>query len=344
MAKSRTAFLIGTSGIGGAVWHQPALKALAETRGPLTVFARKATRTGDLFLHEPYVERVIEFDRARGPRHVKCFLDLVAAFKAAECDESWIFHDKTYYAAAAFFGGVRNRYGFGAGIQKLYLNRGETIRQDRSLCGEGGIVESARVMLRRNGIAIGDETPRLTVRPGAVEAVLARIGDLPRPWYVLGATCLEERRRWSPEGFAILARRLVEQGGGTALFTGAPDHAWQVAQTTQHLAPGGPWRDLSRDGLPLTESIAVMQQSVVYIGNDSGPLNIAAALEVPAYGLFGDHEPHGSLSPEIRIILPDPRLEGPTGMSRISPDAILARLAADGFNPGHVRAAASRQA
>lgn len=333
MQDQPTAFLIGASGIGGVVWHQPALRALAAKRGPLVVFARDTARAGDLVGHEPYVDRIVPYRRSKGARHVRCFLDLVAAFRASAYGEAWIFHDKTYYAAAAAFGGVPRRYGYGLGLQKLYLNAGRTIRSDRRFCGEGGTVESTRRLLLANGNPIGLETPRLTPRPDRVDAVLARLAAAPRPWFVLGTTCLEESRRWSPRGFAILAKALIDRWGGTVLFTGAPDHAWQIAQTTEHLPPDGSWIDLAREAMALPDSIVVMDQAAAYIGNDSGPLNIAAALGTPAYGLFGDHAAHASLSPEIQVVLPDPTLPGATGMARITPEAIMTRLLADGFDP-----------
>ena len=53
-------------------------------------------------------------------------------------------------------------------------------------------------------------------------------------------------------------------------------------------------------------------------------LNIAAALNVPTFGIFGHSEPHGSLSPRIIPLMP---LNGAPnfndGMWKVSPDQVL---------------------
>ena len=64
-------------------------------------------------------------------------------------------------------------------------------------------------------------------------------------------------------------------------------------------------------------------------GNDSGPLNLSAALGTPSFGLFGNAAPHASLSPRIQAILPD---GGPPderdGMARLAVARV--RAAVDG--------------
>jgi ADP-heptose:LPS heptosyltransferase len=43
--------------------------------------------------------------------------------------------------------------------------------------------------------------------------------------------------------------------------------------------------------LPLNQLAALMQAAALYIGNDSGPMHIAAALGTPVVGIFGSSDP-----------------------------------------------------
>ena len=57
--------------------------------------------------------------------------------------------------------------------------------------------------------------------------------------------------------------------------------------------------------LPLREFMAVLSQCAVFICNDSGPMHIATALNVPVVAVFGPTEPawFGPLGPKIKIVI-----------------------------------------
>jgi heptosyltransferase-3 len=44
-------------------------------------------------------------------------------------------------------------------------------------------------------------------------------------------------------------------------------------------------------GLPLSELAALMKGASLYIGNDSGPMHVAAAVGTPVVGIFGSSDP-----------------------------------------------------
>ena len=66
----------------------------------------------------------------------------------------------------------------------------------------------------------------------------------------------------------------------------------------------------------------------LYLGNDTGLLNIAAATGVEAVGLFGGSPPLGH-SRRIHPVLPP---AGQTGMAAITLPQVLAALLALGFD------------
>ena len=92
-------------------------------------------------------------------------------------------------------------------------------------------------------------------------------------------------RAWASNRFRGLADALAERHPGTSVLV--HDHPpFEVPE-------GWPERRSVRlvRGASLTELAAVMERCAVYVGNDSGPMHIAAALGLPTVGIYGSSSP-----------------------------------------------------
>ena len=106
---------------------------------------------------------------------------------------------------------------------------------------------------------------------------------------------------WHAEQFASLCQQ-ARRAGLTPILVGAghKDRV-QIARVQSFLCE--PVLDLC-DQLNLSELIALLQHSRAYVGNDSGPMHLAAACGIPTVGLFGptnDNLWH-PLSPLARVL------------------------------------------
>jgi heptosyltransferase-3 len=108
--------------------------------------------------------------------------------------------------------------------------------------------------------------------------------DPARPYAVLAPTNEFYTKRWMPERFAEVAEKLVERGY-QIVMTGAPtpEQAAQLkavqAATKQKLS--------SLSSLSIGELVAVIAGGKLFVGNDSGPAHIAAAVKTPLVVIFG---------------------------------------------------------
>ena len=122
------------------------------------------------------------------------------------------------------------------------------------------------------------------------EAGLAEDGPLTVLNPNAGSLSLE--RRWPQGHFAALARALVEHDGARVVLIGAPsERAWtgEVAAKTSDL-PAGRVADLS-GRLSIGALHALLGRAALFVGNDSGPMHLAAAQGAPTIGLFGPETP-----------------------------------------------------
>lgn len=128
----------------------------------------------------------------------------------------------------------------------------------------------------------------LCVAPPMREAANGKLSaagiDPAKPYAVLAPTNEFYTKRWMPERFAAVAENLIERGY-QIVMTGAPTPE-QVAQlkavqtaTKQKLS--------SISSLSIGELVAVIAGGKLFIGNDSGPAHIAAAVKTPLVVMFG---------------------------------------------------------
>ncbi len=95
-------------------------------------------------------------------------------------------------------------------------------------------------------------------------------------------------KRWKPERFAELADWLIAQKQAQILFVGVPDEIPIITQI-QTLMKKGAINIGGKTTMP--QLAAILEKSSMFIGNDSGPMHLAAAVGIPTIGLYGPGDP-----------------------------------------------------
>jgi len=142
---------------------------------------------------------------------------------------------------------------------------------------------------------------RVPVRAEEVAGANAELEGLPRPWVVVSPGARWMTKRWRARHFGEIARRIHAEFGGTILLTGSPDEADLAAEVLAPLT--GPAIDLI-GRTPLPRLIALLSRADLTIGNDSGPLHLAAALgrRVVAPYTCTSIERHGPRGERVRAL------------------------------------------
>jgi ADP-heptose:LPS heptosyltransferase len=92
------------------------------------------------------------------------------------------------------------------------------------------------------------------------------------------------RKQWAPDRFAAVARFLEEQMQAHVVLIGGPDDV-AIGQAIAAELPAPPL--LLAGKLTLKQTAAVIEASTLFLGNDSAPLHMAAAVGTAAIGIFG---------------------------------------------------------
>lgn len=152
---------------------------------------------------------------------------------------------------------------------------------------------SARFQLEwlyRLGLEEGPDPPaRLFPDPGLRSVLEARLRDAglqpSRPVCVIQPSSRFHTKEWTASGFAEISDSLQEDGYAT-LLVGTEEEKPRIRRVAGlcRNRPASIW------GLTISELAWVLGQASLFVGNDSGPTHMAAALGVPVLVLFGSSD------------------------------------------------------
>ena len=145
---------------------------------------------------------------------------------------------------------------------------------------------------------------RMPVQPAAVLKIKAMIsGHQPLAAVFPGARW--DAKRWSEQGYAQIVQNLTD-AGLRVLVLGSPNEKMLCQQVIEQSRVTA----LNLAGSTnLAELIAAISLARIVIGNDSGPLHVAAALGKPLVGLYGPTDPvsvgpYGQMEHVLRFVQP----------------------------------------
>lgn len=319
--SERTLIVQPLPGIGDMVWHLPHLHAIAATtaEGRVDLLAKPRSQADRLLRAEPCIGRVLWLERETG-RHTgpRGLLRLAALLRRERYQRAWFLHGSARYVLAARLAGIPERIGYGFGLQSLLLNT--PARLVPSLRHAHPIARADALL---DGLGIRAESePRLAVDPSAEQAVVGRFTPWPAPWIALGIGSSEPWKQWGAARFAELTLALHRRRIGSIFIVGGPAERMLADEVLARVRVDGATA-VDAVALPLEQTAALLGRCRVYIGNDTGVLNMAAALQVPAVGLFGGSTPL-THSHFIHAITPPP---GERGMMAITIPHVFEALA-----------------
>lgn len=127
----------------------------------------------------------------------------------------------------------------------------------------------------------------------ADRAVANELGLTPeRPHVAVCIGASEPSKRWFAPGFARLMDLLSAAGAVPVLLGGPSPDERALADDIRRLTRL-PFKDAAGRG-SLRSLLGLLEHAGAFVGSDTGPLHLAAAMGVPCVGLYGPQNPHRS--------------------------------------------------
>ncbi len=292
--------------IGDTVLTIPFLRNLRRAEPDAFIAWMVAPGSSDVVRGIPYVDRMITWDPvtihadSRGAhRTLSSKLTFIRELRAQRFDKVYVLKRSLSSAVIAWLTGAPKRIGFDTECRGFLLTAKVPYRHDRHE------VENFLDVLRADGVKIEDDRLEIWTTPEEerkAASVLqeAGIGASERVAAVHPFSAVQQRS-WPMENFAALAERLRKEAGFRPIVLGGPGD----------VGPFRPMRHMFGEGTvdlvgkcTLRETIALLKQCALFVGNDSGIMHLAAAAGTPLVALFGPQSPvkFGPWSDRAKVI------------------------------------------
>jgi lipopolysaccharide heptosyltransferase I len=288
--------IIKLGAVGDVIHSLPLLQTLRD-RFPRSYIAWAVESAAAPILEgNPALDEMIRLERnqLRGMAGLAYFRRWLRALREKRFDTALDPHNLFKSGVMAYASGASVRIGFKKLREGNFLFMNRWIRPgprhrhavEKYLCllDPLGVQESQWIF--RFPLAWGpedeDRMDRFWIQQG-----LGRGGSSPEPVVAVNPGANWPSKRWIPERYARVADRLVNEYGVRILILWGPDErplADRIARAMKEIPVIAPETDLK-------QLMALITRCRLLITGDTGPLHIAAALEVPTVSLFGPSDP-----------------------------------------------------
>jgi heptosyltransferase-2 len=265
-----------------------------------------APGSSDVVKGIPYVDEMIYWDPvtihadSRGThRTFSAKLAFIRELRARGFDKVYVLKRSLSSAIIALLTGARERVGFDTEGRGLLMTTRVPYRHNRHE------VQNFLEVLRADGITVADEYLELWTEPKEEEAARKLmlnegIGAGERLVAIHPFSAVVERG-WPLENFAELAQRLSREAGCRPIVVGGAGDS-ETFNQVRHLFGEGAIDLVGK--CTLRETIALLKHCVLFVGNDSGIMHLAAAAGTPLVALFGPQSPvkFGPWSSRAKVI------------------------------------------
>lgn len=276
------------SHIGDCVLTLPLLCALRR-RFPSAFIAWAVERPADQLLYRhPDLDRVLVVPRGWLRRPIIA-AQLRREFKQCRFDVAIDPQSLTKSAALAWLSGAPVRVGMarphGRELAPWLNNRLAPISSSH-------LVDKTLELLTAINCSFDRVEFRLPIDQSALAEMTRCCGHIPgRSFIAINPGASWESKRWEPERFSAVARQALERWNLHSLVVWAGDIERQMAQTIVEASRGAASLAPPTN---LNQLAALLFRAQMYLGGDSGPMHIAAAVGTPCVALFGPTRPENS--------------------------------------------------
>jgi heptosyltransferase-2 len=288
-----------TNWLGDAVMSLAAVRELRRNLPDASLTLIAQPRVAGFYRWIPEVDRMVVYDPGRNGSRWRNLFRLVGELRRQRADVYLCLQNAFEAALIGRLAGIPNRIGFATDGRSLLLTRPVAILPELNRHHQ---VYYYLSLLRGAGLSAVDYLRQPEFRPDIQLRLTPEMdevaGDcLRREGISAGASLVGihagafygSAKRWFPERFAELLVALRREFPLRFLLLGASSERPLADDIQQAAGAGGIHNLCGRTSLE--ELVAVIGRCRLFISNDSGPMHVAAAFQIPQVALFGSTDP-----------------------------------------------------
>ena len=311
--------------LGDLIWQLPYIKAISEHhKQKVDLIVRKKTQAKNILRDLDHINLINYNDFRKGLYYWIDVAKLMMIYKYNKYTHVYVLDKVNKPAIAAKLCGVKNIVGPGIGNQKKWLTVDKYLSNDDWNLNYS---EQSQKMLAINSININNIYPEITsnvnrFREGNFD--LEKRGKK----IAFGIDSFEDYKMWYEEDFVKLADRLYEKGLFDYIYLICSKEKSYLATNIKKISNKEYFIDCSNKDL--NGIIFALKNSNFLVGNNSGPINLAAALNVKTFGLIANDPIDELKYSKIKIITPENynniRCREREGMKKLKVERVLTKI------------------
>ena len=300
-------------GMGDMVIYLPYIHAISKKyQIPVSILVKENSRANQLLIEDKYIDEIIILDRSKNNTGTHDgalgFFKLSKDLKERHFDKVFIFNGSLRYLLISKLAGIKN-------ISQYPLFR----KKDN-------IVTSAKIFTENELNTIISTQPILNLNKEKIKKVKNSFSENFKH-ICLGISASGPTKRWDIKNFIKLCERINEKIP-SKFYLAAGNNDQELINQVLNSQIGK--NCISFKDLKISETMPLIINCDLYIGNDTGWLHISSALNVKCIALFMDSpvQAYGKYSNNINVIIPEGETEETTthdtlGANKISFDKVL---------------------
>ena len=294
-------------GMGDMVLYLPYIHAISKKyKTPITLLAKENSRANDLLQNDTHISEIMILNRFKNKtgEHdgIKGFFKLAKIIKLKKYDKVFIFHSSLRYFLISRIAGIKN-------ISQFPLFK----RKDN-------VVTSAKIFTENELNEIVATQPNLSLNQEDIKREKIKFENNFKH-ICLGFSASGPTKRWGINNYIKLCEKINETFPSKFYLAGGS----QDQEMINMILNSKIGRNcLSFSNLKIKETLPIIKNCNLYIGNDTGWLHISSALGLKCLALFMDSpaEAYGKYSKNISIIIPEGETEKSTTHNTLGKEKI----------------------
>lgn len=316
--------------LGDLIWQLPYIKAISEYhKQKVDLILREKTQAKNILKDINHINLISYNNFRKGIFYWVDVIKLIKIYLKNKYTHIYILDKVNKPAIAAKLSGIKNIIGPGIGNQKKWLTENNYLTtEDWNL----SYSEQSQKLLSINSIPVRDIYPEIKVN---IERFRNGNSDLEIKGkkIAFGIDSFEDYKMWFEEDFVKLAEKLYEKKLFDYIYLICGKEKSYLADNIIKLSNKNYFINCSNKNL--NGIIFALKNSGFLVGNNSGPINLAAALGVKSFGLIANDPVEELQFSKIQIITPDNysniRCRERVGMKKLTVEKVFNKIV-EGLN------------
>ncbi len=294
-------------GMGDMIIYLPYIHAVSKKyKSRVSLLVKNNSRASELLLDDTHIEEIISLDRTKNNsgKHdgLRGFFRLVNEIKNKQYDKVFIFNSSLRYNLIARFSGIKSIFQY-----PLFRKK-------------DNIVYSAKIFSEDTLGEIISTKPKIYLD----EDKVLKVKKLFKNNYkhiCLGLSASGPTKRWDINNYIKLCEKLSKKFPCKFYLAGGKNDK-DLIEKILNSSIGG--ECISFSNLKIKDTMPLIKNCNLYIGNDTGWLHISCALDLKCLALFMDSPvmAYGKYSTNINVITPEGETEESTTHNTLGKDKI----------------------